>query len=114
MFEAHHQPLISTSAFTLRLIRHTLLALAIIAISLLIGVWGYHAFEALSWTDSLLNASMILGGMGPVASLQSEGGKIFASMYALYSGVVFLVAIAIIFAPVLHRFLHTFHLDNDN
>jgi hypothetical protein len=85
--------------------------MAILVVSLGIGILGYHTLEGLSWTDSLLNASMLLGGMGPVETPQTEAGKIFASFYALFSGVVFLVAVGVLIAPVFHRFLHRFHLD---
>jgi hypothetical protein len=89
------------------------MALAIILISLVIGVIGYHEFEGLSWLDSLLNASMILGGMGPINQLQAPAGKIFASCYALFSGIVFLISIGVMVAPLFHRFLHRFHLEVD-
>ena len=75
------------------------------------GVFGYHFFEDIGWIDSLLNASMILGGMGPVTELKTDTGKIFASFYALFSGIVFLVTVGIIFAPIVHRFLHRLHID---
>lgn len=87
--------------------------MGLIFISLFIGVLGYHIFGGLSWLDSLVNASMILGGMGPVNPIQSVAGKWFASFYALYSGMVLLIAVGVILAPVFHRFLHKFHLDID-
>jgi len=87
------------------------MGLAIVAASLGIGVVGYHLTEGLGWLDSLLNASMILGGMGPVDVLHHNAGKWFASFYALFSGVAFLVTCGVLFAPVIHRFLHKFHLD---
>lgn len=77
----------------------------------MLGVLGYHFFEDIGWIDSLLNASMILGGMGPVTELKTDAGKIFASFYALFSGIVFLVTVGIIFAPIVHRFLHKLHID---
>lgn len=77
------------------------------------GVLGYHLFENLPWIDSLVNAAMILGGMGPVNELHTNGGKLFASFYALYSGIVFLVSVGIILAPLYHRFLHRFHLEEE-
>lgn len=83
----------------------------IVAFSLFIGMWGYHHFFELNWVDSLYNASMILTGMGPVDKAINDGGKIFASFYAVYSGVTFLTSVAIILSPVLHRFLHKFKLD---
>lgn len=78
----------------------------------MIGILGYHIFEGLPWIDSLLNASMILGGMGPVNELKTEAGKIFASLYALFSGIVFIAAASILVAPVFHRFLHKFHIQD--
>ena len=84
-----------------------------LAISLGIGVFGYHFFEGLSWIDSLLNVSMILGGMGPVNQLQTTAGKLVASFYALFSGVVFIAAMGVLAAPIFHRFLHHFHLADE-
>jgi len=78
-----------------------------------VGVLGYHWFEGLSWLDAYLNAAMILGGMGPVSEIHTAGGKLFAGTYALFSGVVFLVAMSILLAPVVHRAMHRFHLAKD-
>jgi len=111
MFEHHKQPLLTPREFLIRQLIYLLVALAIIAGSLAIGILGYHFFENLPWIDSLVNASMILGGMGPVNELHTNLGKLFASFYALYSGIVFLVVVAVILAPLYHRFLHRFHLD---
>lgn len=111
MPEHYSKPLMSQKKFLHRIFFCILLALAVTLTSLLIGVLGYHNFEALSWVDSLLNASMILGGMGPVDVLKTEGGKLFASFYALFSGTVFLAIIGILIAPIFHRFLHLFHLE---
>ena len=83
---------------------------AVVLGSLAIGVLGYHHFEHLSWLDSLLNASMILSSMGPVNPIQTDAGKLFASFYALFSGVAFITVIGVLFAPVAHRLLHRFHL----
>jgi hypothetical protein len=99
-------------AFLRRLLRHFGIAVLILAVSLGIGVVGYHTLGRLGWVDSLLNASMILGGMGPVNSLTDNAAKIFASVYALFSGVLFLVAAGVLVAPVAHRFLHYFHMDS--
>ena len=110
MFEPKTFPIIPRAAFAARVLWHTLLSLGIIAVSLGVGVLGYHFIERQGWVDALLNASMILGGMGPVGELHSTAGKVFASAYALFSGTVFLVAVAVMFAPVYHRFLHHFHL----
>ena len=111
MFEHHKQPLANPSVFAQRMLRFSLFAAGIILFSLGIGILGYHTFESLSWIDSLLNASMILGGMGPVNSLQTSAGKVFASFYALYSGIVLLASVGILITPVFHRFLHRFHLE---
>ena len=91
-----------------------LFALAIVLVSLGIGIVGYHAFEGLSWIDSTVNAAMILGGMGPVNVLQTNADKLFAAFYALFSGIIFLVAIAVLLAPAVHRFLHRFHFEFDS
>jgi hypothetical protein len=89
-------------------------AFGILAVSLGIGVVGYHTLEGLPWLDALLNASMILGGMGPVDILKTDGGKLFASLYAIFSGVVFLVSVGVLVTPVAHRLFHALHLDLDN
>ena len=114
LYERHNQPLISRRQFLQRLLRHFWLALGLVLVSLAIGMLGYHGLESLAWLDAFLNAAMILGGMGPVAPLQTPGGKLFAGLYALYSGMLLLVAISILLLPVLHRLLHTFHLDDDD
>jgi hypothetical protein len=111
MFEHRSEPLASQSEFTRRMIHYSFFTAAIILFSLVIGILGYHYFESLSWIDSLLNASMILGGMGPVNALQTDAGKIFASFYALYSGIVLLASVGILATPVFHRVLHRFHLE---
>ena len=99
--------------FLLRLASHGGASAGLILGSLLIGMLGYAHYEGLAWRDAFLNASMILGGMGPVEVVQTPGGKVFAGFYALYSGLVFLVAVGIILAPMVHRMLHTFHWDAD-
>ena len=86
-------------------------ALLVIAFALGIGMIGYHAFEAMSWVDAFVNAALILSGMGPVSPLQTDGGKIFAGCYALFSGLAFIASLGIVFAPAVHRFLHKFHLE---
>jgi hypothetical protein len=111
MFESRHHPLATRRVFARRMLRHGLLSAAIIAASLAIGVAGYHAWAQLPWIDALLNASMLMGGMGPVDALHSTAGKLFASAYALYCGLVLLVAVGILLAPVVHRLLHRFHLE---
>ncbi|MBI3362090.1 MAG: hypothetical protein HY023_13385 [Chloroflexi bacterium] len=111
MFEHHRQPLLPRAQFLLRSARHAAIAVGIIVGSLAIGILGYHFLEGLSWIDSLVNAAMLLGGMGPVNALRTTAGKLFASFYALFSGMIFLVVIAVLFAPLFHRFLHRFHLE---
>ena len=112
-YEKRGEKLISRQAF-LRRIGHSLLVIGVlIGVSLGIGMSGYHWLEELSWTDSFLNASMILGGMGPVDPMKTEAGKIFAGSYALYSGLAFLVLAGLLFGPVAHRVLHSFHYDSD-
>ena len=99
--------------FLRRLARTFLLAALIIGGSLSLGVLGYHRFAGLPWVDALLNASMILGGMGPVDILTTRRAKLFASAYALFSGVILLASVAVMIAPLVHRFLHRYHLDLD-
>ena len=112
MYEHHSRPLIPQKEYYNRLFRNFILGGTIVAFSLLIGILGYHFTENLSWLDSLLNASMILTGMGPVNPMTTTAGKLFASFYAIFSGVVFLTTIAFVLAPVAHRFLHKFHLED--
>jgi len=111
MFEQHTQLLATPAEFAERMLRYSLITAGIILFSLLIGMVGYHFLESLSWIDSLLNASMILGGMGPVNPLQTDAGKIFASFYALYSGIILLASVGILVTPIFHRFMHRFHLE---
>jgi len=113
MYEQHQNPLASPKVFARRLALNGLTGLLLLGFSLGIGMLGYHFLENLSWIDSLLNASMILGGMGPVNSLQTNAGKIFASFYAIYSGVVLLASVGVLAAPIFHRFLHYFHLADE-
>jgi hypothetical protein len=110
MYETKNDSLLSIRLFLRRLTRNLLIGFTIIILSLGGGMLGYAHFEKMSWVDAFVNAAMILSGMGPVSNLQTEAGKIFAGFYALFSGIVFLIIIAIIFSPVIHRFLHKFHL----
>ena len=112
MYESKHQPLAPRHVFRSRLLRNILRAFAIIIVSLAIGMFGYHHFEHMPWVDAFENASMILSGMGPVKDLQTESGKIFAGLYALFSGIIFLVAIAVVMIPIFHRFFHKFHIED--
>jgi hypothetical protein len=111
MYESRTEPLLSRRDFAVRLARHGGVSLALIFGSLLLGAAGYHVTEGLSWLDAVLNAAMILTGMGPVSPLRHASGKIFASFYALYSGVAFLAIAGLLVAPVAHRLLHHLHLE---
>jgi len=88
------------------------MAIVVVVVSLTVGICGYHFLEKLPWIDALLNASMILGGMGPVDPVKTDAGKIFASLYALYSGLAIISVAGLLLAPVVHRFLHKFHVDS--
>jgi hypothetical protein len=113
-FERRHEPLAPRRHFALRLVRSAAWGFAFIAVSLFIGMTGYRVFEHMPWLDAFLNASMLLSGMGPLASPQTDAGKLFAGLYALYSGFAVLIGAAIIFAPVIHRALHRFHLEESD
>ena len=114
MFEHRHEPLLPARVFYLRLLACLGLALIIIVIALSIGVLGYHFIAGLGWIDALLNAAMILTGMGPVDVLRSDAAKVFATLYALFSGVVFLSLMGLLVSPVAHRVLHKFHLSDED
>jgi len=111
MYEKKSDQVISRQAFIGRLARHFIVAGSMMLVALSIGISGYHWLGGFSWIDSLLEASMILGGMGPVNPLSSSPAKVFASVYDLFSGVVFIAIMGIILTPVAHRLLHTFHAD---
>lgn len=111
MFERKHEKLAPISVFVKRLIASVALALGLIAFVLLIGITGYHYLAGFNWVDSLLEASMILGGMGPVNPLATDGAKIFASIYALFSGLIFIAVMGLVLSPVVHRILHKFNVD---
>src|SRR6202051_4695412 len=111
MYEGRSHPLLSRAKFAPRVARHFLLALFLIGVALGLGVVGYHSIGELSWIDSLLNASMILGGMGPVDPLHSDAAKLFASFYALFSGLAFIGIASLMIAPFAHRLLHRFHVE---
>ena len=111
MYERRKHPLLSKREFRRRVGRHALVALSALAVALGIGVIGYHWLAGLGWVDSLLNASMILGGMGPVDPLKTRVAKIFASGYALFSGLAFIGIASVLIAPFAHRLMHRFHLD---
>ena len=113
MYEPHHQPLATRQHFMRRVLLHSAAAVLLLAASLGIGMLGYEHFEHLPWIDAFLNAAMLLGGMGPVNPPLSSGGKLFAGLYALYAGLVFLITAGLVFTPIMHRLLHRFHLDDD-
>jgi hypothetical protein len=110
VYEHHHAPLLSRRAFIGRMGRHALGAAALGFVALWIGMAGYHWLEGLSWVDAYLNAAMILGGMGPAAELHTTAGKLFAGSYALFAGIVFIVASGFVLGPIVHRAMHHFHL----
>ena len=112
-FEHRRQPLVSRQRFVRRLTRYGGYALLIVGLSLAAGAAGYHWIAHFSWVDSLLNASMLLGGMGPVGDLPDDAAKLFAAGFALYSGLVFLVVAGLLLGPVFHRILHRFHWEAD-
>jgi hypothetical protein len=113
MYEHRQERLLPRRAFLWRVGKHLAIAMLVIVGSLIGGMAGYISFEGLSWLDAFLNASMLLGGMGPIWSPVTPGGKVFAGLYALYAGMVFLVVASIILAPVVHRVLHRFHWDGE-
>ena len=110
MYEHSTQPLLHWRAFAGRALRHTLVGLGLVAIVDGIGTVGYHALGQLSWIDAFLNASMILGGMGPVDHLDQSGAKLFAAFYALFSGLVFIAVLAVVLGPWVHRLIHKVHM----
>ena len=113
LYESMRQRPLPRSLFLQRLFGHLAVALLLLAASLGIGMAGYVQFENLSWMDAFLNSAMLLGGMGPVDPPQTSAGKLFAGLYALYAGLVFIVTAALIVTPVIHRIIHHFHWDED-
>ena len=112
MFERRHEKLAPVPVFIKRMAMSVAMALLMIAVCLFIGIAGYHWLAGLEWIDSLLEASMILGGMGPVKELHSSSAKVFASMYALFSGLVFIGIMGVVLGPLAHRMMHKFHVDD--
>ena len=110
MYEHHRQPLASHAIFYKRLLKNIFIALLIMIVCLAIGTAGYHYTADIPWLDALHNASMILSGMGPVVEIKTVAGKWFSSVYALFSGVVFITNVGVILAPAIHRFFHRLHL----
>jgi hypothetical protein len=114
MYESKTQKPLARRHFVKRLLLHLAAAVALLVFSLGIGIFGYWYFENLSFLDGFINSAMLLGGMGPVNNPVTSGGKIFAGIYALYAGLGFIVAAALIFTPVIHRVLHKFHWDSES
>ena len=112
MYETKKQRPLARARFVRRLLAHLFVALGLLVLSLVFGMWGYMFFERLALRDAFLNAAMLLGGMGPVNPPQTDGGKLFAGIYALYAGLVFIITAALLFTPILHRLLHKFHWDD--
>lgn len=114
MAASRHKPLPPRKVFLQRIAKSTILSGSIMMMALGIGILGYHFIAEQAWIDSLLNASMILSGMGPIGDIKNDPGKVFASGYALFSGVVFITTAGILLAPLVHRFLHRFHIEISN
>ncbi|HXI25892.1 MAG TPA: hypothetical protein VNG71_18695 [Pyrinomonadaceae bacterium] len=113
-FEGRRDQLAPISIYAQRIAASLALAIGLMAIALFLGIAGYHFVAGFKWVDSLLEASMILGGMGPVRELSRDSAKVFASIYALFSGVIFIALMGIILSPVVHRVLHKFHVDEED
>lgn len=113
MFEHRSDPLLPRHSFLVRAIGYLSLSTLVVGLALGIGVLGYHHLGGLPWIDALVNASMILGGMGPVDPIASDAGKYFASFYALFSGLLFIGAASIAMAPFVHRIMHKLHVDEE-
>ena len=111
MFEHHSEPLLTRGQFAARLLRHGRITGAVLLFSLVLGTIGFHWLALQEWIDAFLNSSMLLGGMGPIGDIKTTPGKLFASFYALYAGIVFIASSGILLAPVLHRILHKVHLE---
>lgn len=111
MYESKAQAPLPRAVFVKRVLLHAAFAVGVLVVSLGIGILGYWLLEDLPLLDAFLNASMLLGGMGPIHAPATPGGKLFAGLYALYAGLVFIVTAALIFTPIVHRILHRFHWD---
>lgn len=114
MFESKNEKLIPVTQFYKRLFVFFAFSVGVLILALLIGISGYHFIAGFGWIDATLNASMILTGMGPVDKLPTDTAKLFASAYALFSGLVFITMIGVVLAPVMHRILHKFHIDDED
>ena len=113
MFEHRTEPLLSRERFAFRVAGFMAASAMFIGVALAMGVLGYHYLGGLAWIDALVNASMILGGMGPVDPITTPAGKVFASAYALFSGLLFIGAASLVIAPFVHRIMHKLHMDED-
>lgn len=113
MYESRAHPILSRALFAKRLLLHGAVAFSLVLVSLAIGMAGYEYFEKLPWRDAFLNTAMLLGGMGPLDPPRTDGGKLFAGIYALYAGLVFLITVGLLFAPLVHRMMHRFHWKDD-
>ncbi len=113
MYEPKTQPLLPRKQFLQRILRHAAVAFVLLLFSLLLGMAGYAYFENLPWRDAFLNAAMLMGGMGPVNAPQTDGGKLFAGLYALYAGLFLLIIAGIVLTPIVHRVMHRFHWEED-
>lgn len=111
MFEPRRAPLLPRPLFYRRILKFGAISCGLAAVSLLIGILGYRHFEDMAWLDAFVNAAMILGGMGPLGELHSRAGKLFAGLYALYCGLIVVISMGLLIAPIFHRFLHLFHLE---
>jgi len=112
-YERRHQPLAPPSVFRRRVLHHGVLALWMVVPSIVVGMVGYHLLGRQSWIDSFLNACMLLGGMGQVGDLTTNAGKVFAALFALYAGLLFIAISGLVLAPFLHRLVHAFHLEEN-
>ena len=109
IYEDRRTPPLPPRRLARRIASHLVAAAILVGVSLVLGMWGYEHYEHLAWRDAFLNAAMLLGGMGPVDPIRSNGGKLFAGFFALYAGAVFLVIATLFLAPVIHRIMHKFH-----
>lgn len=110
MYEHKRKRILTPAEFGVRMAWHFATAAVLVALSLFVGMWGYHHYEGLPWLDGFVNAAMLLGGMGPVNPLTTAAGKLFAGIYALYAGLIFLIVAGVLMAPVIHRIAHRVHL----
>ena len=114
MYERKNQVVISKQQFNLRMLKHLLIVIALLLFSLAMGMIGYRVLEHFSWMDGFLNSAMLLGGMGPVNPPKTEAGKLFAGVYALYAGLIFIFTAGLIFTPMVHRLMHQFNWEDDD